>query len=70
MRHLEINLSKQALKDAMETQWRNMKLVRDNEDVVISFDTQHLKSSEEETIPVALEIYEYQEVRLAQNGQN
>jgi hypothetical protein len=67
-RHLEINVSKEDWKHALETRWRAMNVVRADEDIVISFDTKHLKSDGEETVPVSLEIYEYKEVETKEVG--
>lgn len=62
-RHMEVNLSKQALKEHIEQYWRSLSVIGNDEDVVISFNTRHLKSDDEDTIPLSLEIYKYKEVR-------
>ncbi len=67
-RHLEINVSKEDWKHALEIRWRAMNVIKDDEDIVISFDTKHLTNGHEENIPVALEIYKYKEVETKEIG--
>lgn len=66
VRTIELNLSKERFQAWAEWELRSFKGVRDDEEVVISFDPKRLKG-DTKTIPVLLDIFKKGE-QIAENG--
>lgn len=73
-RNIEINLSMDNVKAALETQLRAFKVIQDHEDVILDFNTQTLKDTQNGScLPVLMKIspqprYQPQEVHVNTNN--